>query len=317
MATEQPTDTDALMRRTLAAYLPDSEPPIGLRVDDVMRLGRRRYRTRRAIPIAAAAVTVLAIALPWTINSGTPAPEQLPAGTTSASQTTGQTSMSMPGTSPPPSVGGTIAVPPTQSGPPSGGSTSSSSGASVPPPRAQFRTPPGHSWEEAAYTLTKFSVENRLPAGHVTSYFGSRSDQMGSGQRYGYAFHMLWQEGGRYGYLIVLHRTKGDYPASIYGLPVEPCAEPSSRLPEYRCAAITAPTGHAAWSFEIDKGYRMRGIVWNKKDPAGGADIRVTGVFYLPAPGGWTAFPVMDDQPTLSAIPLSVPDIAKLIDLPQ
>ena len=255
----------AAMRQALTTFLPDREPPIGLRVEHVKRLGRRRAQVRRAVPLAVAVITAAAVAVPWMIN---------------AALTTRVAGNPVPATSEP------------------------------------YRLPQGHHWDQDATTLARVIVDQRVPPGRITSYFGSRSDVLDGGARYGYGLHELWQEDGHYGYLLVLHRTKGAYPATDYGLPAEPCAEPGTRLPEYHCAPVPVPAGDTATSFDVDNGYRMRGIVWDMKDPAGGADIRVTGIFYLPAAGAWTPFPELDTQPRLATIPVSVPDLVRIIGIP-
>jgi hypothetical protein len=76
------------------------------------------------------------------------------------------------------------------------------------------------------------------------------------------------------------------------------------------------PDGDVVYSYEIANGYRVRGIVWDRKDPAGGADIRITGAFILPEPGGWTPFSALDDGPLLSSIPLTAADLADMIGIP-
>lgn len=316
MSEEQP-DSEARMRRALAAYLPDEEPPIGLRVDDVMRLGRRRHRVRHAVPIAAAAaVTVLAVAVPWTVGATDPAPDrEVPLGvTTSVSSTPAPDGT----TTPPP----TSATTSTERGPATGSSTTGVAGTGAPgtsPPATQepeFRPPAGHVRGKDADALAK-SVADRQPAEHVAAYFGTNSARPAGDGRYGFGFHILWQDGGRYGYLAMLHRTKGDFPASVYGMPAEPCLTDATRLPAYHCAPVTVPAGDVAYSFEIDNGYRVRGIVWDKKDPAGGADMRITGAFYLPEPGAWTPFSALDDGPLLSSIPMTTQDLADMIGIPD
>lgn len=278
MANEHPTDVDEAMHRALSTCLPDREPPIGLRVEDVVRLGRRRGRIRRAGPVAAAAVTVLVVAVSWTLAAG--GPEQ-------------------PATPPPPPPSPTASAPPT--------SESTSPGVS------DYRMPAGHRWETNAQTLAK-SIAERLPPEHVAGYVGSASEQL-AGERYGFGFHTLWRDGDRFGYLIWLHRTKGEFPATAYGLPVEPCVEPAGQSPAFNCTRLQAPADSIAYGFEVDSGYRMRGIVWDGKDPASGPDIRVTIAFYLPNEGGWTPFPIMDTHPTLESIPMSVDELARLIGM--
>ncbi|HEU5471416.1 MAG TPA: hypothetical protein VFV67_12245 [Actinophytocola sp.] len=259
---------DLTMRRALTRCLPEHEPAIGVDLEEVLRRGRRRFHTRRIVPVAAAVITVLAIAVPWSLHR--PAPPE-----------------------PPPVLG-------------TGPATATSTEPTGP------RIPAGHRRDTDADTLTTYAVQNRLPAGRIVEHFGTRSDEFDGGGRYGYGFHMLWAEGGRYGYLIGLHRTRGAYPATAYGLPAEPCAEPGTRLPQYNCAPFEAPAGDLATSFELaEQGYRMRGLIWEKQDPAGGAPIRVTGIFYLPAPGAPTPFPALDTAPRLESFPLTVADIAR------
>ncbi|HEV2778861.1 MAG TPA: hypothetical protein VGX25_05615 [Actinophytocola sp.] len=268
-------DVDAAMRRAVAACLPDREPPIGLRIDRVIRLGRRRTMARRlAVPVAAAVVTALVLAVSRTVGMTDPDP------------------------GPPPAIG-----------------ASEIPSSALPPATLAYRLPAGHSWDEAANRLAR-GIAEALPPEHVATYVGSRSDQIGGGARYGYGFHTLWRDGQRYGYLMWLHRTKGEYPATAYGLPVEPCVEPYGKSPAYHCAPVAVPEGGSAYSFDVDSGYRMRGIVWDSKDPNGGADIRVTIAFYLPTGGAWTPFPVLDDHPTLTAIPMSIDELARLIGIP-
>jgi hypothetical protein len=103
----------------------------------------------------------------------------------------------------------------------------------------------------------------------------------------------------------------------VYGMPAEPCMTPATRRPEYRCTPVTVPEGDVAYSYEIDNGYRVRGIVWDKKDPAGGAVIRITGAFFVPEPGGWTPFRALDDGPLLSSIPLTVEELGEVIGIPR
>jgi hypothetical protein len=301
---EQP-DTETRMRRALADYLPDEEPPIGLRVERVMRLGRRRHRVRRVAPIAAAAVvTALAVAVPWLIGTGDPPPDGLPPGV--ATSTTRTPDATTTPTSP--------VTPPTATG---GSATATVSGTAEPPadkPEPPFRVPAGHVRGKDADTLAK-SVADRQPPGRVAAHFGTNSIKKGHGGRYGFGFHILWQNGGRYGYLAMLHRTKGDFPASVYGLPDEPCLTPATRAPEYHCAPVAVPAGDVAYSFEIGGDYRVRGVVWDKKDPAGGADMRITGVFALPGPGAWSPFSALDDRPKLTSIPLSATDLAEMIGI--
>jgi hypothetical protein len=270
---------DAMMRQAVAGALPADEPPIGLEVGDIIRRGRRRYRVRRAVPAAAAAaVAALLVAVPLTMTSGDPAPDRAPAGG--------------PPTSAPQSPG-----PPTAS--PEG-----------------FRAPAGHRRRADADKLTGNAVE-RLPAGKVAAHFGTRSDAKGSGDRYGFGLHVLWRQGGRYGYLGLLHRTKGDFPGSVYGLPDEPCLTPATRRPEFHCTALSAPEGSRAYAYEIEDGYRVRGVVWDQRDPAGGADILVTAAFLIPEPGGWTPFRVLDDGPRMTSFPLTAQELADVINLPR
>jgi hypothetical protein len=287
MASDEP-GTDAVMRQALSAALPADEPPIGLEVADIMRRGRRRYRVRRAVPMAAAAaVAALLVAVPLTMNAGDPAPDHLPMGG--------------PATSAPPS-----------STPRSAGSTPAESDASP----QEFRAPAGHRRQADADSLTDNAVA-RLPAGNVAAHFGTRSDAKGSGDRFGFGLHVLWHEGGRYGYLGMLHRTEGDFPASVFGLPDEPCLTPATRLPQYHCTALSAPAGSTAYSYEIDDGFRVRGVVWDKKDPARGPDIRVTAAFLIPEPGEWTPFPVLDDGPRMTNFPLTADELADLVNMPR
>jgi len=308
-------DRDA-MHRALTVCLPDHEPPIGVRVERVMRLGRRRTRTRRVIPLITAMVTAATVAVPWLLGTPAPvrqAPGDGPAPTVGQLQP-GETAptISAPGLS-------TMVAPPAgtaSAGPPMRNS-SSSTPSTQPTQQTQppYRLPAGHQWNDGATALAKVIVD-RLPPGKITYWFGTMSVAQDGGARNGFGFHELWYEGGRYGYFVVLHRTKGAFPATEYGLPVEPCTDPGTRLPEYHCAASSAPAGDTATSFEVNNGYQMRGVVWDKKDPAGGADIRVTGVFYLPAAGAWTPFPVLDSQPRLPSIPLSIQDINRAMGMP-
>jgi hypothetical protein len=262
-------DIDRDMRRALARCLPNGEPALGIDLDDVVRLGRRRFHTRRIVPAVAAVVTALAVIVPWSLHEPV---RQLPA------------------------TGATSPAPPSEAAP---------------------RLPQGHLPDDAADTLTTFMVDHRLPAERIAEHFGTRSETLDGGGRYGYGFHMLWEDGGRYGYLVVLHRTRGAFPATEFGLPAEPCAEPGTRLPLYHCEPVAAPPRDTATSFDFTAGYRMRGLIWERTDPAGGADIRVTAIFYLPQPGTPTPFPVMDTAPRLDSVPLTVPDLARLIDMPR
>lgn len=302
---EQP-DAETQLRRALADYLPDEEPPIGLRIERVMRLGRRRHRVRRAAPIAAAAVvTALAVAVPWLIGTGEPTPDGLPPGVaTSTSRAPDATTTPTPSATAPTATGGSA--------------TATVSGTAEPPPEENsgpaFRVPPGHVRGKDADTLAK-SVADRQPAERVAAHFGTNSVEMGNGGRYGFGFHLLWQDAGRYGYLAMLHRTKGDFPASVYGMPDEPCLTAATRSPEFHCAPVAVPDGDVAYSFEIGGSYRVRGVVWDKKDPAGGADLRITGAFALPGPGDWSPFSALDDRPKLTSIPLSVADLADMIGI--
>jgi hypothetical protein len=307
MSPERP-DTETRMRRALADYLPDEEPPIGLRVESVMRLGRRRHRVRRVAPIAAAAVvTALAVAVPWLIGTGEPTPDGLPpAVTTSTSRTPDGT------TTPPTSTATTRTAP--------GGSASATvSGTAEPPkdnPGPAFRAPAGHVRSKDADALAK-TVADKQPTERVAAYFGTNSVRKGNGGRYGFGFHILWQDAGRYGYLAMLHRTKGDFPASVYGMPDEPCLTAATRSPEFNCVPVAVPDGDVAYSFEIGGSYRVRGVVWDKKDEAGGADLRITGAFALPGPGAWSPFSALDDRPKLTSIPLSTTDLADMIGIPR
>jgi hypothetical protein len=268
---EHPSDVAAAMHRALATCLPDTEPPIGLRLDEVVRQGRRRGRVRRAGPVAAAVITVLAVAVSWALASSSPGPDRVATGITTA---------------PPP-----------------------------PPDNLdEYRLPAGHQWNRDAQALAR-AITDRLPPGVAANHVGSISEAAGTGSRHGFGFHTLWRAGDRFGYLLWLHRTKGDFPATAYGLPVEPCVEPAGQSPSFHCTPLDAPAGDTAFGFEVDSGYRMRGIVWDGKDEAGGPDIRVTIAFYLPTAGAWTPFPVLDDHPTLTAIPLSIDDLARLIQL--
>jgi hypothetical protein len=302
------------MRGALSSCLTDPEPPIALDVKDVMRRGRRRQRVHRAIPLAAAAVTVLALTVPWSLSTRTPDSGQVPmiggAPPAGAADTTQPT--------PPPNLVSpnqqTATVPPART--PSPGTSAPSGGAPiVEPPAAQpaHRAPAGHAQDKDGDALAK-TIVDRLPAGRTADYFGTRSATM-VGARYGWGFHILWQDSGRYGYFLWLHRTKGAFPATIYGLPAEPCAEPADRLPAYHCAPVTVTNG-SAMSFDVDAGdYLMRGIVWDQKDPAGGADMRVTVAFALPSQSAWTPFSKLDTAPRLDTIPMSIQDIAKLMDV--
>lgn len=301
---DQP-DTAALMREALAAYLPDEEPPIGLRVEHVMRLGRRRHRARRMAPIAAAAVvTALAVALPWILTAGEPAPDHLPLGaTTSASRPPHNATTTTPPSSAP-------------SAPRHEGSASATAGEPTRTPGTaapEFRLPAGHVRSKEADALAK-AVAGGQPAEHMAAYFGTNSAQPAGADRYGFGFHMLWQDGGRYGYLAMLHRTKGDFPAGVYGMPDEPCLTAATRLPAYHCTPVTVPAGDVAYSYEIDNGYHVRGVVWDKKDPSGG--LRITGAFYLPEHGAWTPFSALDTRPLLTSIPVSTADLATMIGIP-
>jgi hypothetical protein len=303
------------MRGALSSCLTDPEPPIALDVKDVMRRGRRRQRMHRAIPLAAAAVTVLALAVPWSLSLRTPDSGQVPmiGGAPSA----GAAGTTQPTPSPPtlvPPNQETATVPPART--PSSGTSAPSGGAptaAAPPAQPAHRAPAGHAQDKDGDALAK-TIVDRLPAGRTADYFGTRSAGM-VGARYGWGFHILWQDSGRYGYFFWLHRTLGAFPATIYGLPAEPCAEPTDRLPAYHCAPVTVSNGTAN-SFDVDTGdYRMRGIVWDQKDPAGGADMRVTVAFALPAPQAWTPFSILDTAPRLDTIPMSIPDIAKLMGI--
>ena len=270
------------LRRALSAALPADEPPVGLDVADIMRRGRRRYRMRRAVPIAvAASVAAVLVAVPLTIDTSEPAPGRLPAGVP-------------PSTAPPPSA------------PPTSG-TSPDSGA-------PFRAPPGHHRSPDADNLAENGAA-QLPGGNVAARFGTRSDVKGAGDRFGYGMHVLWRDGDRRGYLAVLHRTKGDFPGSVYGLPDEPCLTARTRLPEYGCEPVPVPAG-VAYSFEYEDGSRIRGVVWDKPDPAGGADIRVTAAFLIPESGGWTPFRALDDAPRLTGFPLTTEELGDLVQLP-
>jgi len=73
--------------------------------------------------------------------------------------------------------------------------------------------------------------------------------------------------------------------------------------------------GAVAYSYEIDNGGRVRGVVWDKHDPKGPM-IRITGAFYLPEPGAWTPFSALDDGPLLTTIPVSTQDLAHMIGIP-
>jgi hypothetical protein len=267
------------MRQALSAALPADEPPVGLDVADIMRRGRRRYRLRRAVPIAvAASVAAVLVAVPLAVDSSEPAPRRLP-------------------------IGG-----PTSTAPPTSG-TSSDQGK-------PFRAPPGHHRSHDADTLAANGVA-QLPRGSVAAYFGTRSDVKGSGNRFGYGVHVLWRDGDRRGYLALLHRTKGDFPASVYGLPDDPCLTAQTRRPEYGCVPISVPADGVAYSFEIEYGYRVRGVVWDQPDPAGGADVRVTAAFLIPGPTGWTPFRAMDDAPRMADFPLTAEELGDLVQLPR
>ncbi|MGH3880048.1 MAG: hypothetical protein ACRDSK_23745 [Actinophytocola sp.] len=277
-------ERDTRMRAALSAALPADEPPVGLDVADIMRRGRRRYRVRRAVPIAvAASVAAVLAAVPLAIDTDDPAPERLPIGVPSS-------------TAPPPSA------------PPTSG-TSSDSGA-------PFRAPPGHHRSPDADTLAANGAA-QLPGGNVAAHFGTRSDVKGSGDRFGFGMHVLWREGDRRGYLAVLHRTSGDFPASVYGMPDEPCLTAQTRRPEYGCEPVPVPVGGVAYSFEIEYGYRVRGVVWDQPDPAGGADIRVTAAFLIPGSFGWTPFRALDDAPRMTDFPLTTEELGDLIKLPR
>jgi hypothetical protein len=316
MTSNLPDDLDAAMHRALSSCLPDTEPSIGVDVEQVKRLGRRRQQVRRAIPLAAAAVTMLTIAAPWTVNSTDPSSGPPPVIGNSAPPTTGTIvgTGAWPNLSPPNLA--TATVPPAQAGPPSNAVTSTTVPTVQPPPaQPAHRAPVGHAPDRDGDALAK-TIVDRLPAGRTADYFGTRSATMVGG-RYGWGFHILWQDSARYGYLMWLHRTKGAFPATSYGLPAEPCAEPADRLPAYHCAPVTVPNGTAS-SFDVDTGgYRLRGIVWDQKDPAGGLDMRVTVSFFLPGPGTWTPFALLDTAPRLATVPLSIQDIAKLMGIPS
>jgi len=281
-ADERDTRMREAMSAALSAALPADEPPVGLDVADIMRRGRRRYRVRRAVPIAvAASVAAVLVAVPLAIDTGEPAPERLPIGGPTSSATTS---------------------------PPTSG-TNSDSGE-------PFRAPPGHHRSADADAVTANGISG-LPAENVAAHFGTRSDAKASGDRYGYGMHVLWREGDRRAYLAILHRTKGDFPATVYGLPDEPCLTPTTRRPEYGCVPIPVPAGGVAYSFEIEYGYRIRGVVWDQPDPAGGADIRATAAFLIPAPHGWTPFRALDDAPRMPDIPLTTEELGDLLRLPR
>jgi len=268
------------LRAALSAALPADEPPVGLDVADIMRRGRRRYRVRRAVPIAvAASVAAVLVAVPLAIDTSEPAPERLPIGVPSS-------------TTPPP--------------------TSSNSADSGAP----FRVPPGHHRSPDADNLAENGAA-QLPSENVAAHFGTRSDVKGSGNRFGYGMHVLWREGDRLGYLALLHRTSGDFSGSEYGLPDDPCLTTQTRRPEYRCVPIPVPAGGVAYSFEIEYGYRVRGVVWDQPDPAGGADFRVTAAFLIPGSFGWTPFRALDDAPRMTDFPLTTEELGDLIQLPR
>ncbi|HEV8556249.1 MAG TPA: hypothetical protein VGR06_07625 [Actinophytocola sp.] len=302
------------MRGALSTCLPDPEPPIGLDLEHIMRQGRRRQRVHRAIPLAAAAVTVLTVAVPWSFGSTGPASGgTLPVLGGSPSASIAMTSPAPPLAAVPPNQQ-TATVPPAQDPPPGTPAPSGTPSTAQPPPaQPAHRAPAGHAQDKDGDALAK-TIVDRLPAGRTADYFGTRSATM-VGARYGWGFHILWQDSGRYGYLMWLHRTKGAFPATIYGLPAEPCAELADRLPSYHCAPVTVSNGTAT-SFDVDTGdHRMRGIVWDQKDSAGGADMRVTVAFTLPAPGAWTPFSMLDTAPRLDTIPMSIQDMAKLMGI--
>lgn len=308
MSFEQRPDTDAEMHKALSAYLPKEEPPIGLRVEHIMGLGRRRARLRRVVPVAAAAVvTALIIAVGLGVGGQDAEPDRLPMG--GDSSTTGA-----------PETGTTTSVAPT-SAPGRQGSATASVGTAVTDAESgtaeagpDFRVPAGHVRGADADALAK-SVVGRQPAANIAAYFGTQSAAPAGDGRHGFGFHLLWQDGGRYGYLAMLHRTKGDFPASVYGMPAEPCLTDATRLPAYHCTPVAVPAGGVAYSFEIDNGYRIRGVVWDQKDPGGNGDIRITGAFYVPEPGAWTPFAALDSAPPVAAIPLSTQDLADMIGI--
>jgi hypothetical protein len=201
--------------------------------------------------------------------------------------------------------------------PPTGGSASATVGKPEPPPERpgpEFRVPPGHVRSKDADALAK-TVADKQPDEHVSAYFGTNSARPAGDGRYGFGFHVLWQDAGRYGYLAMLHRTKGDFPASVYGLPDEPCLTEATRAPAYNCKPVAVPDGDVAYSFEFDGPHRVRGVVWDKKDPGGGEDLRITGMFAVPARGAWTPFSALDDRPHLTSIPLSTTDLADMIGI--
>jgi hypothetical protein len=84
-------------------------------------------------------------------------------------------------------------------------------------------------------------------------------------------------------------------------------------MPTYHCTPVTVPDGDVGYSYEIDNGYHVRGVVWDKKDPGG--DIRITGACYLPERGAWRPFSALDTRPLLASIPVSTAHLAKMIDI--
>lgn len=313
-------------RETLARCLPESEPPLRVRLEDVIRFGRRRRRIRAVAPAGAATLVALTIGSVFAAAGPLPPPPQqvwppAPPTTRAGSSSTAPMTTNPTGST----VSGMPGVPTEQStttrsrpGTPSvpGGSTpiSGAPPATPAPPLYEFRAPTGHSVDSAAHALTEVFVRDELPAERIGVFYGTRSDGKDAGDRYVYGGHVLWRDGERYGYLFWLQRTAGAVQLTAYGLPTDPCVDPVRPAPGERCEIRAIEGGGTEVRFDLDRGYRLRGATHIKKDPNGAPDVAVTLGFYLPgAGGGWPGFPNLSGQRALAEIPYSLDDLSRLL----
>jgi hypothetical protein len=320
---------DGAVREVLAKCLPDTEPPFELRVEEVIRRGRRRHRIRTATPVGVAAV-VVALAVGSVIALGGPPPSSqewppVPTTTTTVGTSSVPTTSGGPTISTVPGVpAGPTGLQPTAS--PLGTSTTPGTPAPVapsigPPPSSpspqlyEFRAPPGHPVDSDATALTAYFVGNELPDPRpVKAYYGTRSGRMDSGNRNALGGHLLWQDGDRYGYLYWMHHSVGDFPVTEYGLPVEPCANPTTPAAGEACQIRSMPGGVTEVLFDVYRGYRLRGVTRRTPDPIGGADIATTLGFYLAEPGGiWPQFPNLAGKPAITEIPYTTQQLADIL----